>query len=65
VTSWKPKGACEGGDTIPTKMGMEDAEQCPRCGNMVRWDLVDHPFFGFNARGSCGEAPASREDHAG
>jgi len=37
--------ACEGGRTITGWNA--DMEHCLHCDREVRWDLVDHPFFGF------------------
>jgi len=37
--------ACDGGRTIDVP-GTAWRE-CLDCGTRVRWDLVDHPFFGF------------------
>ena len=42
-------GACHGHETRPTRSFMEHMEQCLVCDLQVRWDLVDHPFFGFKA----------------
>jgi hypothetical protein len=61
MNKWQPTPACEGGDTIPIKSGMEDMEQCPVCGDAVRWDMVDHPFFGFSAMG-CGKSKQHSEN---
>lgn len=41
--------ACMGGATRPTREGPEHFEECRACGTGVRFDLVDHPFFGFRA----------------
>lgn len=56
-TPFDPPRACLGGDTIPTRMGMESAHQCAACGTKVRNDLVEHPFFGF--RNSCPQVGAA------
>ena len=39
--------ACEGHTTITDG----DMEKCCHCGIKIRWDLVEHPFFGF--KNSC------------
>ena len=41
--------ACLGALTITEQNAMGDMERCQVCGAEVRWDLVDHPFFGFEA----------------
>lgn len=41
--------ACEGAETITHRRADADMEECRECGNCCRWDLVDHPFFGFKA----------------
>lgn len=39
--------ACEDGRTsIETRCGI-DFEECQACGTSIRWDLKDHPFWGF------------------
>lgn len=43
--------ACKGGITREAKMGCEAAQECTVCGQKVRHDLTDHPFFGFAASG--------------
>lgn len=40
--------ACLGAETISTD---NDMEKCVYCGSCVAWDLVDHPFFGFESQG--------------
>jgi hypothetical protein len=42
------QGACQGGDTRQIRT-TEHMEECRVCGERVRFDLVDHPFFGFRA----------------
>jgi len=42
------QGACQGGDTRQVRT-TEHMEECRVCGERVRFDLVDHPFFGFRA----------------
>ena len=39
--------ACQGEATIEMRHGAETFEECAHCGAAVRWDMVDHPFFGF------------------
>lgn len=39
--------ACEGASTKTIRTGQGDFEQCRACDLRVRWDLSDHPFFGF------------------
>lgn len=41
--------ACEGADTIPHWHCQGEMHECVHCGYEVQWDLVDHPFFGFEA----------------
>lgn len=41
--------ACRGAPTRSTREGPEHMEECRTCGAAVRWDLVDHKFFGFKA----------------
>ena len=41
--------ACRGGSTLPAMAGGEPAQECQFCGTKVRDDLVDHPFYGFEA----------------
>jgi hypothetical protein len=41
--------ACLGAATKSTRSCMEHMEECQACGCEVRWDLVDHPVFGFKA----------------
>jgi hypothetical protein len=36
--------ACEGGRVLEA---FHDMAECAHCGTCVRWDLQDHPFFGF------------------
>lgn len=35
--------ACEGASTLTDG----DFEECLSCGTRIRWDLVNHPFWGF------------------
>lgn len=44
----KPR-ACEGGQTVEADVfgTMEHMEECQACGACVRFDLMDHKFFGF------------------
>ncbi len=40
--------ACRGGTTRPySGMGCAEMQQCVACKKAVRWDLTEHPFFGF------------------
>ena len=41
--------ACMGAPTVTEQHAMGDMERCIACGDEVRWDLVDHPLFGFAA----------------
>lgn len=41
--------ACEGEQTVTEWTASGDMEECLDCGRRVRWDLSDHPFFGFKA----------------
>ena len=41
-------GACLGANTREVRT-TEYMEECRACGDGVRHDLVDHPFFGFKA----------------
>lgn len=41
--------ACEGAATVENHDSCEHMEECQQCGARVRWDLVDHPLFGFKA----------------
>ena len=41
------KMACKGAPTFTVHTGTGDMEECQACGKAVAWDLVDHPFFGF------------------
>lgn len=50
--------ACRGAQTIDSNIGIEAAQECVHCGTKVRDDLVEHPLFGFSARG------CSRDDSA-
>lgn len=45
--------ACEDGRVLE----YFDMAECIECGTRVRWDLRDHPFFGFQ---NCRERPPSR-----
>lgn len=38
--------ACEGGRTVADNWH-DEMQECLHCGTSVRWDLVDHKFFGF------------------
>ena len=49
--------ACEGADTVSTRHGGEHMEECRDCKRRVRFDLVDHWFFGFTA--SCSKPSQS------
>lgn len=40
--------ACQGGATIH-EAPLGDMEYCVSCDRGVRWDLVDHPVYGFTA----------------
>ena len=48
--------ACEGASTRSVWKNME---QCRKCGTSVRFDLVGHPFWGFQ---NCREKQAVAED---
>jgi hypothetical protein len=37
--------ACEGGRVLEAP---HDMAECAACGRCVRWDLRDHPFWGFH-----------------
>ena len=38
----------KGGSAMPVTMeSYEDALECARCGQTVRWDLADSKFWGF------------------
>lgn len=58
--------ACEGGDTIPHWHCQGEMHECQHCGTQVQWDMVDHPFWGFEA--SCRQigsgTPASEAERA-
>jgi|GEM_PF-4708121 len=41
--------ACEGAETLTKYHATEAMEECKSCGSCVRWDLVDHPFWGFKS----------------
>ena len=41
--------ACKGGETCCGQTMTEHVEQCQACGMAVPCDLIDHPFFGFEA----------------
>ncbi|GAG00628.1 unnamed protein product [marine sediment metagenome] len=43
--------ACLGAETKTVWNASGDMEECVCCGTRVRWDLVDHPFFGFKHQG--------------
>jgi hypothetical protein len=45
----KDEKACEGGRVLEARHEMAE---CIACGCCVRWDLQDHPLFGFQ---NCGE----------
>jgi hypothetical protein len=47
--------ACHGACTNRVIQGCMDFEECKKCGTSVRWDLVEHPFFGF--ANSCPDRP--------
>ena len=51
------KMACKGAPTIPAYVGVTEGEECQACGTAIAWDLVDHPFCGFQ---TCPHA----KDHA-
>lgn len=38
--------ACEGGRTIDADP-CGDFVECLACGRQIRWDMTDHPFWGF------------------
>lgn len=60
MTRFEPKRACEGAATI------HEGDMCgcphPDCGVSIRWDLVDHPFFGFKAGCPLKEKPSVARD---
>lgn len=39
--------ACEGGQTMESRHSGEHFAVCAECGSEVRYDMVDHPFWGF------------------
>lgn len=39
--------ACKGAPTITVPSALGDFARCQACGDSVRSDLVDHPFWGF------------------
>ena len=41
--------ACQGGNVLE----IGDFAECAHCGTRIRWDLRDHPFWGFQ---NCAEA---------
>lgn len=41
--------ACRGAPTNSERFGPEHMEICQACENCVRYDLIDHWFFGFKA----------------
>ena len=45
--------ACMGAPTVTRASFPVDMEECIYCGDAVRWDKVDDPFFGF---GTCEHA---------
>lgn len=51
--------ACEDGETRSVWHNMEE---CTVCGTAVSWELVNHPFFGFQncERKSAEAAPSER-----
>jgi hypothetical protein len=49
MTEAEERGACYGHPTLCVREMMEHMQECVVCGNAVRDDLVDHPFFGFRA----------------
>lgn len=40
----EPEKACEGGRMLEA---WREMAECIACGRCVRWDLQEHPFFGF------------------
>lgn len=56
------KRACMGAPTITHKEAGADFEECQHCGTRVRWDLVDHPFFGFAAHCDTKDKECCRND---
>ncbi|WP_353641361.1 hypothetical protein [Mesorhizobium sp. WSM2239] len=50
--------ACKGGETRCGQTLTEHVEECQACGMAVACDLVDHPFFGFEA-----DCPKAEEEH--
>lgn len=43
------KAACCGAPTAETRCFSEHMAECRLCKTEVRWDLIDHPVFGFAA----------------
>jgi hypothetical protein len=41
--------ACKGADTVTNHDSCEEMAECIACEKRVRWDLTEHPFFGFRA----------------
>lgn len=52
--------ACKGAPTIPNHDRAEHMEECQSCGQQVRADLVDDPFFGFKS--GCYSKPEPQND---
>lgn len=50
--------ACDGGRTLDAD---HDMLECVECGRRIRWDLVDHPFWGFqNCEDRTSDPPVER-----
>jgi DnaJ-class molecular chaperone len=49
MTTADDRRACEGAVTIPERMGPEHCQECIACGQRVRDDMTEHPFFGFTS----------------
>lgn len=49
ITRRNKHGACRGHASTPAWEGPEQMEQCVACGCEVRFDLVEHHYFGFRA----------------
>lgn len=59
---FKPsQAACLGASTKSVRT-TEHMEECRACKTRVRFDLVDHRFWGFKASCPCDEARAVRKE---
>jgi hypothetical protein len=52
--------ACKGGETRCSQTLTGHVEECQACGTAVARDLVDHPFFGFEA--GCPQVEGARRN---